>query len=61
MPGRSFVQTIFQPCGGHLDPRQGPWCLRVFSKETTMEIAIFALCIVSGYIISRPIVRAMGM
>lgn len=51
---------VFQPLGGIHCPR-GPWCLRFNLKEVTMEIAIIAMCIFAGLIISRPIVRALGL
>jgi hypothetical protein len=30
-------------------------------QGAVMEIAIFSLCAVSGYVISRPLVRALGL
>ena len=52
--------ACFNPSGALTCPR-GPWCLRFNLKEVTMEIAIIAMCVFAGLIISRPIVRALGL
>jgi len=53
------AETDFQPCGGTTLP-QGRGA-SAFFLGGIMELVIILMCVLSGLVISRPIVRALGL
>jgi hypothetical protein len=60
MSGRSFVQEDFFNPAGVITSPQGAVVPPCFLMEVIMALVIVACCI-TGWVISRPVVRVLGI